>query len=63
MTGPLPNRELLRVSTVAQYLDVSEKTVYLWCDIGKLRKVQLSEKCIRVERESVVELMKKGQEA
>lgn len=57
----LPERELLRVSTVAQYLDVSEKTIYLWCDIGKLQKVELSKKCIRVRRSSVLEL-EKGEE-
>lgn len=54
----LPEKDLLRVSTVAQYLDVSEDTIYLWCQIGKLEKVQLSKRCIRVKRASVLELEK-----
>lgn len=33
---PLPQKVLLRISEVAQYFDVTERTVYLWIEHGHL---------------------------
>ena len=49
----LPNNTLLKPSTVAEYFQVSKKTIYLWVSVGKLDGVKLGGKTLRVTRESV----------
>jgi len=50
----LPNRALLRVEEVAEYFRISEKTVYLWCEHGKLDGRKLARNVLRITRESVL---------
>ena len=48
----LPNRALLRVDEVAEYFNVSNKTIYLWIDHGLL----IAEKykgIIRIPKEAI----------
>ena len=49
----LPKKELLRVDEVAQYFDVSNKTIYLWIDHGIL-DAEKFHGTIRIPRESVL---------
>lgn len=54
MTG-LPNKDLLRVDEVAEYLGISRSTVYLYIDHGILPDVEkYSPGVIRIPRESVL---------
>lgn len=48
------NKELLRVDEVAAYFDVSERTVYLWVEHGKLEGRKLARNILRVTRVSVL---------
>jgi excisionase family DNA binding protein len=51
----LPEKELLRVEEVAEYLGVSKSTVYLYIDNGILPDVEkYSPGVIRIPRESVL---------
>lgn len=49
----LPNRPTLRVSEVAYYYGVSERTVYLWIQNGKLKTIQTPAGQWRVTRKSL----------
>jgi excisionase family DNA binding protein len=51
--SPLPERVLLRVSEVAQYFDVTERTVYLWIAHGHLKTEEYPGSQIRISKESV----------
>lgn len=48
-----PNRPLLRVSEVAQYYDVTERTVYIWIEHGHLKTERTPMGQIRITKESV----------
>ena len=50
----LPEKPLLRVEEVAIYFDVSEKTIYLWVEHGKLEGQKLARNVLRITRESVL---------
>jgi excisionase family DNA binding protein len=55
----LPNKDLLRVDEVAEYLGVSERTVRRWCGEGRLFFFQACPKCgIRIKRLSVLGMEK-----
>mgnify|MGYP001768270311 CR=1 FL=1 len=49
----LPDKELLRVEEVSEYLNISKSTVYLYIDHGHLEAEKLGG-CIRILRESVI---------
>lgn len=49
----LPNKNLFRVNEVAEYFDVTERTVYLWIDHGHLKTEQTPGGQWRVTRESL----------
>lgn len=51
--GTIPNKPLFRVNEVADLLDVSKQTVYLWIDHGLL-EVEKYNRTIRVPRESII---------
>ena len=48
----LPNRPTLRVSEVALYYGVTDRTVYLWIEHGHLKTVKTPGGQWRVTRES-----------
>ena len=48
----LPKKALLRVDEVADYFDVSAKTIYLWIDHGIL-EAEKYRGIIRIPRESI----------
>lgn len=49
----LPKKELFRVGEVAEYFDVTDRTVYLWIEHGHLETEQTPAGQIRVTRESL----------
>ena len=49
----LPQKDLLRVGEVAQYFDVTVRTVYLWLKEGRLEAIRTPGRSIRIVRESV----------
>jgi excisionase family DNA binding protein len=49
----LPPKPLLRVSEVADYFDVTERTVYLWIQNGHLQTIQTPRGQWRITRESI----------
>ena len=49
----LPAKPLLRVSEVADYFDVTERTVYLWIQNGHLQTIQTPRGQWRITRESI----------
>jgi len=55
---PVPT--LLRVHQVANRLNVSTSTIYLWCDHGHLEKVKLTDGCVRITESSVDIFVKSG---
>jgi excisionase family DNA binding protein len=55
----LPNKSLLRPDEVATFMRVCVKTVYRWCELGKLQGVNLG-KTLRIYRKSVIELLEKS---
>jgi excisionase family DNA binding protein len=52
-TKPLPEKVLLRVDEVAQYFDVTPRTVYLWIDHGHLEIEYTPGSQIRVTKDSI----------
>jgi excisionase family DNA binding protein len=56
----LPNKTLLRPDEVAIFFSVSVKTVYGWVEIGKLEVSRASGKSLRIYRDSVLKLAKRG---
>jgi predicted site-specific integrase-resolvase len=50
----LPNRELLKISEVATFFDVSERSVRLWVSHGHLHAVPTPGGGVRIVRESVL---------
>ena len=52
--------KLLRVNQVADRLNVSPSTIYLWIDHGHLEKVLLSDRVIRITEKSVENFVKRG---
>ena len=55
----LPNKELLRVGEVAEYFDVSTRTIYLWIDNGHLSAEKLAG-TLRITRKSIMNFRLKG---
>jgi len=62
-TNDLPNRPTLRVSEVAWYYGVTERTVYLWIENGKLKTEKTPAGQWRVTRESLDSCRFAGQES
>jgi excisionase family DNA binding protein len=55
----LPRKALLTPDEVAQFFGVSTKTIYIWVELGKLSACNPSGGCLRIYRESVIQLMDK----
>jgi excisionase family DNA binding protein len=53
----LPDKTFLTPSEVARFLSIHIATVYRWCDEGKLVSVKMHG-IIRVDRESIIKLLK-----
>jgi len=53
----LPNRELLRVDEVADYLRVTNRTIYRWISLGELEAKKVKTR-IRISRNSVLKIEK-----
>jgi excisionase family DNA binding protein len=52
---PFPDRPLLRVSEVASYYDVTDRTVYLWLEHGHLSSEKTPGGQTRVTKQSVMD--------
>lgn len=55
----LPAKSLLTPREVAKFFSVTLRTVYNWCEEGKLRYTKLGA-IIRIYRFSVIEMIKDG---
>jgi excisionase family DNA binding protein len=55
----LPEKTLLRPDEVAKFMSVHVVTVYRWADEGKVDSIKVG-KVLRIYRESVVGLAKRG---
>jgi len=53
LSGDLPNKPTLRISEVAAYYDVTERTVYLWIEHGHLETVLTPAGQKRIPREAL----------
>jgi excisionase family DNA binding protein len=53
----VPQKELWRVDEVAKFFDVSAQTIYMWCNLGKLHFVRISNS-VRIPREEIIRVMK-----
>jgi excisionase family DNA binding protein len=56
----LPQKALLTVKEVAKVFGVTNITVYTWIEAGKLLACNPSGGCLRIFRESVIELINKS---
>jgi excisionase family DNA binding protein len=56
----LPQKTLLTPAVVASFFNVSRSTVYTWVETEKLSGCNPSGGCLRIYRESVIELLKKS---
>jgi excisionase family DNA binding protein len=52
----LPDKRLLRADEVAECLCISKRTVYTWCENGKLAFIRING-VIRIPRGSVIEII------
>jgi excisionase family DNA binding protein len=55
-----PKEKLLRVNQVAYRLNVSESSVYRWCDHGLLEKVKLTNGLVRITETSLNVFIENG---
>ena len=51
----LPIKSYYRVDEIADYFNVSIRTVYRWCDIGILESIKI-EGCVRIKPEAIIKL-------
>ncbi len=49
----LPQKDLFRVNEVAQYFDVTVRTVYEWLKEGRLEAIRTPGRSIRIVRKSI----------
>jgi excisionase family DNA binding protein len=56
----LPQKTLLTPAQVASFFNVSKYTIYTWAEIGKLRACNPSGGCLRIFRESVIDLFRES---
>lgn len=59
----IPEKRLFRPDEVAKIFDVSVKTVYNWCDSGKLEFLRVAGHTLRIERKCVIEIIRISDEA
>ena len=57
--GDLPHKTLLRVDEVAQFFRVTTKTIYTWCELGRLESCNPNGGALRIIRQSAVGLLEK----
>jgi excisionase family DNA binding protein len=55
----LPDKDLFRVDEVAEYLDVTQSTIYRWIDHGHL-PAEKYRRVIRISRKSLLKFRKKS---
>jgi len=58
LVANLPQKSLLTAREVAKFFNVSNSSVYRWVDSGKLLACNPSGGCLRIFRESVIDLIK-----
>jgi len=51
---------LLRVSEAAQYLNVKESTIREWLTRGKITRVRVGERCVRIPLDALEKLVDEG---
>ena len=54
MTDDLPDKLFFKPADVAQLFDVKTKTVYTWCETGKLRALKIGG-TLRIHRSALIE--------
>lgn len=52
----LPDKAYYRPDEIAEYFNVSRRTVYVWIDTGKLQAVKVAGTTVRISREAVTTL-------
>ena len=53
----LPRKALLRVDEVADYFQVTDRTIRLWIEHGLLDAEKINRSIVRVKRESIAKCM------
>ena len=54
----IPEKRLFRPDEVAKIFDVSVKTVYNWCDCGKLEFMRVAGRTMRIERDCIIKIIR-----
>jgi excisionase family DNA binding protein len=54
----IPEKRLFRPNEVANIFGVAIKTVYRWCDSGKMDFIRIGPRMMRVKRESVIKFIR-----
>ena len=54
----IPTKRLFRPDEVAKIFDVSVKTVYNWCNCGKLDFLRIAGRTMRIERECIIKIIR-----
>lgn len=49
----LPNKQLFRVDEAAQYFRRTKRTIYRWCEDGKLKHIKINGREILIPKESI----------
>ena len=58
----IPEKRLFRPDEVAKLFDVSVRTVYGWCDAGKLEFLRIGGRTMRIERECIIKIIRVSDE-
>lgn len=53
----IPDKRLFRPDEVAKIFDVSVKTIYNWCDCGKLEFLRVAGRTMRIERDCIIKII------
>ena len=50
----LPNKDLFTPDEAVTYFSVTRRTIYAWCEQGKLERKDITKRIIRISRKSIV---------
>ena len=53
----IPEKRMFRPDEVAEFFDVSPRTIYRWCENGQLKFIRIGPARIRITRECVISII------
>lgn len=56
----IPDKDLLTLDEVSELLGVRRNALYIWINYGRLRRVKIGSRIIRIERKELVNFIKSG---